>query len=121
MHKKGIAGLFNGVIMNLIYMTSARGIYFALFDSYKDKTTSEPLKWLWSYISITLSLFVNYPLDTVRKRVIVAPDRHASGRACFRYMLREEGVGSLLNGWRIVGLLGINFSCMLYLYDRMFT
>lgn len=35
MHHKGLLGIFNGVSINLVYMTLARGIYFGLYDSYK--------------------------------------------------------------------------------------
>lgn len=37
MRHRGVLGIFNGVTNNLIYMSSARGVYFGLFDSFKDK------------------------------------------------------------------------------------
>jgi hypothetical protein len=36
MKHRGILGIFNGVTNNVIYMASARGVYFGLFDSFKD-------------------------------------------------------------------------------------
>lgn len=34
--QRGILGIFNGVTMNVLYMSSARAVYFGLFDSFKD-------------------------------------------------------------------------------------
>lgn len=84
MHQRGLAGMFNGVSMNLIYMTSARGVYFGMFDSFKGRMKNDYYKFLWSYVSISTALLVNYPLDTVRKRVIIGSNRYKNGRACLR-------------------------------------
>jgi len=66
--------------MNLIYMTAARGLYFGIFDSFKHEMPNEQVKFLWSYFSISIALLVNYPLDTIRKRVILSPKRFKNGR-----------------------------------------
>ena len=36
--QRGYKGIFNGVAINLFYMTAARAIYFGIFDSYKNTT-----------------------------------------------------------------------------------
>lgn len=88
-HHRGILGIFNGITMNLIYMTTARGLYFGIFDTFKNDMPNEYLKFMWSYFSIGTSLLVNYPLDTIRKRLILAPKRYANGRECFRHILKN--------------------------------
>ncbi len=75
--------------MTLVYLTSARAVYFGLFDSYKNNIKNEYLKLFWSYISISTALLINYPVDTVRKRVIISPTKYPNGRACFYYMIKN--------------------------------
>jgi len=79
-HNKGILGIFKGVSMNLFYIGSARAVYFGLYDSYKTITTDSRIKLILSYVSISVALLVNYPIDTIRKRMILAPKRYANGR-----------------------------------------
>lgn len=121
MHQRGFTGIFNGVSMNLIYMTSARGVYFGMFDSFKGRMKNEYYKFLWSYVSISIALLVNYPLDTVRKRVIIGSNRYENGRACFKHIIDKESFSALFRGWRTIGIQSITFSTLLFIYDRMFT
>jgi hypothetical protein len=53
--------------------------------------------------------------------VILAPHKYKNGRECFRHIIRNESVGSLFKGGRILGVQAITFSILLYVYDRMFT
>lgn len=101
-------------------MTSIRAIYFGMFDSFKGNISNEYVKFLWSYISISTALLLTFPIDTVRKRAIVAPQRYQNGRACLQHMLKHESFADFFRGWRITGLLSISFSTLLYVYDCMF-
>lgn len=120
-HHRGVWGIFNGVSMNLAYMTSIRAIYFGMFDTFKGRSSNEYTKLLYSYLSICTALLITYPIDTVRKRVIVSPQRYQNGRDCLRYMLTNERLSEFYRGWPIVSLLSISFSSLLYVYDLMFS
>lgn len=89
MHQKGLRGIFNGVLVNLVYMSAARGIYFGIYDSYKHSFTGEGKRILLSYLSLYAAMFTCFPLDTMRKRVIVSKNRHKNVRECFRHILNE--------------------------------
>jgi hypothetical protein len=118
---RGIMGIFNGVTMNLLYITSARAVYFCFFDSFKNDMPNEYTKYLCSYLSLLCALVVNYPLDTIRKRVILAPEKYKSGRACTLHMYRHEPLSAFYSGWRVLPLQAVTFSTLMFIYDRMFT
>lgn len=120
MKHRGIRGIFNGVTNNVIYMASARGVYFGLFDSFKDRLSTWYYRWGWSYVSILIALIVNYPLDTIRKRVILAPHKFINGRECFKHIIRNESLGSLYKGVNILSVQAVTMSILLYIYDQMF-
>ena len=89
MHHRGFSGIFNGVLINLVYMSAARGIYFGLYDSYKHSINNEPEKILLSYGSLIAALLTCFPMDTIRKRVIISKNRHRNARECLRHIWRE--------------------------------
>jgi hypothetical protein len=121
MHHKGLSGIFNGVMINLVYMSAARGVYFGLYDSYKNRINNEAGKVLLSYGSLCWALAVCFPLDTIRKRVIVSKNRHRNARECMKHIWQEEKVLGLFHGWQVVGLQATSFCILYYLYDIMFT
>ncbi len=86
---RGFRGIFNGVMINLVYMTGARGIYFAVYDSYKFSLTQEVFKILLSYVSLVTALFICYPIDSIRKRVIMSKNRHKNVRSLFKVLWNE--------------------------------
>jgi solute carrier family 25 (adenine nucleotide translocator) protein 4/5/6/31 len=121
MHHRGFRGIFNGVLINLVYMSLARGVYFGFYDSYKRSIKSEPGKILLSYGSLCFALLACFPLDTIRKRVIISKNRHRNARECVRHIWKEERLLGLYHGWQVVGLQASSFCILYYLYDIMFT
>jgi hypothetical protein len=102
-------------------MSAARGVYFGIYDSYKHDITNELGKIILSYFSLCFALFINFPLDTIRKRVIVSKNRHKNARECFKHIWNEEKLVGLYHGWRVVTLQAGAFCILYYLYDIMFT
>ena len=108
-------------MINLVYMSAARGVYFGLYDSYKHRTANEAMKVLLSYGSLCTALAFLFPLDTIRKRVIISKNRHKNARECLRHIWKEERLLGLFHGWQVVGLQAGSFCILYYLYDIMFT
>jgi hypothetical protein len=118
---RGLRGIFNGVLINLVYMSAARGIYFGFYDSYKHSINNEPGKIALSYCSLVTAMATCYPLDTIRKRVIISKNRHRNARECLRHIWKEEKLMGLFHGWRVVTLQAGSFCVLYYLYDIIFT
>jgi len=74
-----------------------------------------------SYSAISGALWLNFPLDTARKRLILAPKRYRNGVACLMSILKNESLANLYMGWRAVFFQSISFCTLFYLYDIIFT
>lgn len=61
-------------------MSAARGLYFGFYDSYKHSINNELGKIGLSYFSLIFALSMCYPLDTIRKRVVISKNRHKNAR-----------------------------------------
>jgi solute carrier family 25 (adenine nucleotide translocator) protein 4/5/6/31 len=52
-------------------MAVFRGLYFGLYDSYKNIVNNSFQKCLVSYVSTVIALFGIYPFDTIRRRLMM--------------------------------------------------
>lgn len=73
----GLRGLYRGFVVSCIFMIIYRGFYFGLNDSIKPRISSEILQnlfynFLIGYGITITSGFVAYPLDTVRRRMMMS-------------------------------------------------
>jgi solute carrier family 25 (adenine nucleotide translocator) protein 4/5/6/31 len=130
----GFAGLYRGFAISVVGIFVYRALYFGGYDSGKrwffgdDKGQKESgflKRFLFAQVIVSTSETVSFPLDTVRRRLMMQSGRHATGEAiayngtfdCISKVMKEEGIngffkGNLSNIWRSIGS-----SLVLVLYD----
>lgn len=57
--------------MSYLGMIAFRGIYFGLYDSYKNTAQNFMQKMVISYLSTVGALIGIYPFDTIRRRIMM--------------------------------------------------
>nr|CAB3266190.1 ADP/ATP translocase 3-like [Phallusia mammillata] len=130
--KDGLVGLYRGLSLSIPTVLVYRATYFGVFDTCKgiiDKAgLGNPLmlKWLLAQGSTTVAGLIGYPLDTVRRRLVMqsgrdAADKHyRSSIDCWRKIYSDEGgvmgfyKGALTNVFR-----GMGSALVLVLYDEV--
>ncbi|GMJ07617.1 hypothetical protein like AT5G56450 [Hibiscus trionum] len=128
--KDGFRGIYRGLPASLHGMIVHRGLYFGGFDTIKE-TLSEQSKtelalwkrWVAAQAVTTSAGLLSYPLDTVRRRMMMQsgleqPMYHST-LDCWRTIYRTEGAisfyrGALSNIFRSTGAAAI-----LVLYDEV--
>jgi len=123
----GIRGLYNGVGVSLISIFSYRGMYFGFFDTGKrliPDYNNRPffIKFLFAQIITMFSETVNYPFDTVRRRMMMNSGLekpiYSSTTECFRMVANNEGMKGFFKGNFSNMLRSISSSLVLVLYDH---
>ncbi|KAL5973629.1 hypothetical protein ACLOJK_030283 [Asimina triloba] len=105
----GIRGIYRGLPASINGMIVHRGLYFGGFDTAKDMMSEEsnlyiPLwkRWLIAQAVTTSAGLLSYPLDTVRRRIMMQSgmDRpmYQNTLDCWRKIYRMEGVASFYRG-----------------------
>lgn len=131
-HKKdGIRGIYRGLPASLHGMIVHRGLYFGGFDTAKEFVMSEESvpelalwkRWVMAQAVTTLAGFVSYPLDTVRRRMMMqsgmeAPMYHST-LDCWRKIYRMEGFTSFYRGAVSNMFRGTGAAAILVLYDEV--
>ncbi|TYJ32571.1 hypothetical protein E1A91_A05G044400v1 [Gossypium mustelinum] len=127
--KDGIWGIYSGLPASLHGMIVHRGLYFGGFDTMKkilsEKSRNELAlwkQWVLAQAVTTSAGLLSYPLDTVRRRMMMQsglekPMYHST-LDCWRTIYRTEGVTSFYRGvcnvFRSTGAAAI-----LVLYDEV--
>ena len=125
----GIAGLYRGLSLSVPCVLVYRSIYFGTFDTVKMKLAdvqrpSIVITWLLAQSCTTFAGLVCYPLDTIRRRMVMQSGRsnrdYKSSIDCCRKIFSKEGgipafyKGSLTNVFR-----GMGSAIVLVFYDEM--
>ena len=131
-HKKdGIRGIYRGLPASLQGMIVHRGLYFGGFDTAKEYAMSEesvpelPLWKLWvmAQAVTTFAGLVSYPLDTVRRRMMmqsgVESPMNDSTLDCWRKIYRTEGFTSFYRGAVSNMFRSTGAAAVLVLYDEV--
>ncbi|XP_022754668.1 probable ADP,ATP carrier protein At5g56450 [Durio zibethinus] len=130
-HKKdGIRGIYRGLPASLQGMIVHRGVYFGGFDTINEILSEESKtelalwkRWVVAQAVTTSAGLLSYPLDTVRRRMMMQSGleqaMYHSTLDCWRTIYRTEGVtsfyrGALSNVFRSTGAAAI-----LVLYDEV--
>ncbi|GAB4854455.1 hypothetical protein Ancab_023039 [Ancistrocladus abbreviatus] len=127
--KEGVPGLYRGLPASLHGMVVHRSIYFGGFDTIKEILTKESnlelalwKRWLVAQAVTTSAGLVSYPLDTVRRRMMMQSGLEQpmfkSTLDCWRKIYTTEGLigfyrGAVSNMFRSTGAAAI-----LVLYDE---
>lgn len=101
----GIRGLYKGFLTSVVAVMVYRGFYFGLYDSLKPVVLSKDAGIFTSFIlsysvTVTSNLIV-YPLDTIRRRMMVTcgeKSQYSGALDCAGQIIRKEGALTLMKG-----------------------
>jgi solute carrier family 25 (adenine nucleotide translocator) protein 4/5/6/31 len=128
--KDGVRGIYRGLPASLHGMVIHRGLYFGGFDTIKEMLSEESKpelvlwkRWMVAQAVTTSAGLISYPLDTVRRRMMMQSGMehpvYNSTFDCWRKIYRTEGLvsfyrGAVSNVFRSTGAAAI-----LVLYDEV--
>lgn len=124
----GIAGLYRGFMPSVAGIIVYRGLYFGMYDSIKPVILVGPLEgnflasFLLGWTVTTFSGIAAYPLDTVRRRMMMTSGeavKYKSSIDAARQIIASEGVKSLFKGAGANILRGVAGAGVLSIYDQV--
>ena len=125
----GPLGLYRGFGISVLGIIFYRGAYFGLFDTgnamiFSDtKNASFFAMWAFAQTTTTAAGIISYPLDTVRRRLMMQSGRKEkmySGTVdCFSKILANEGGGAFFKGAASNVLRGTGGALVLVLYSKI--
>ncbi|XAO27114.1 ADP,ATP carrier protein [Cryptococcus bacillisporus CA1280] len=123
----GIVGLYRGFVPSVAGIIVYRGLYFGLYDSAKPIVLVGPLEgnfiasFLLGWTVTTAAGFVSYPLDTIRRRMMMTSGGTVHYKSMFdaaSQIIAKEGSRSLFKGAGANILRGVASAGVLSLYDK---
>ncbi|CAA0838410.1 Beta-fructofuranosidase- insoluble isoenzyme CWINV1 [Striga hermonthica] len=132
--KDGARGIYRGLPASLHGMVVHRGLYFGGFDTVKEMMTMSSQsgpdadvalwkRWVAAQAVTTASGLVSYPLDTVRRRMMMqsglARPMYGGTLDCWRKIYRMEGLGSFYRGALSNVFRSTGAAAVLVLYDEI--
>jgi len=125
----GLSGLYRGFGVSVFGIFVYRAFYFGLYDTGKDLLLTGDLKnnifakFFFAQAVVTFSESLSYPLDTVRRRMMLQSGRavkeYSSALDCFVKIVKKEGATSFFKGNFSNVVRSIGSSLVLVLYDEM--
>jgi solute carrier family 25 (mitochondrial adenine nucleotide translocator), member 4/5/6/31 len=125
----GVYGLYRGFGISVVGIIFYRAAYFGTYDTGKVLLFKDPKKanffamWAFAQAVTVVSGVISYPLDTIRRRLMMQ-----SGRAdilytgtidCFRKILKNEGPKAFFKGSLSNVLRGTGGALVLVFYDKI--
>ena len=127
--KEGLQGLYRGFGISVAGIILYRGCYFGGFDTGKEKIFKDPknvnifVMWMFAQVVTVVSGIISYPLDTVRRRLMMQSGRkdilYKGTLHCFSVIAREEGIKAFFKGAGSNIIRGTGGAIVLVLYDRI--
>lgn len=123
----GIAGLYRGFVPSVLGIVVYRGLYFGLYDSLKPVLLVGPLEgnffasFALGWSSTALAGLAAYPLDTVRRRMMMTSgtgQNYKNFASAMTQIVRAEGVSTLMRGAGANILRGVASAGVLSIYDQ---
>jgi solute carrier family 25 (adenine nucleotide translocator) protein 4/5/6/31 len=124
----GTKGLYQGFGVSVLGIIAYRACYFGGYDTAKrvlmsDGKTSILFKFLVAQIVTGLSGLASYPLDTVRRRLMMQSGRkdvmYTGTLDCFRKIRQNEGGKAFFKGALSNIFRGMGASIVLVMYDEL--
>jgi solute carrier family 25 (adenine nucleotide translocator) protein 4/5/6/31 len=124
----GIMGLYRGFGPSVAGIVVYRGLYFGMYDSLKPVVLTGNLEgnflasFLLGWTVTTGAGIASYPLDTVRRRMMMTSGEAVKYKSSFdaaSQIVAKEGVKSLFKGAGANILRGVAGAGVLSLYDQM--
>jgi len=127
--KDGPAGLYRGFGISVIGIVAYRASYFGMFDTGKammfPDAKAANIFALWGFAQcVTVSAgIVSYPLDTVRRRLMMDSGRsekmYNNTTHCFQKILADEGAKAFFKGSLSNVLRGTGGALVLVFYSKI--
>ncbi|TKY74901.1 ADP,ATP carrier protein [Spatholobus suberectus] len=129
-HKDGVPGIYRGLPASLHGMVVHRGLYFGGFDTMKEILSEESKlelalwkRWVVAQAVTTSAGLISYPLDTVRRRMMMQSGMeqpvYNSTLDCWRKIYRTEGLASFYRGAVSNVFRSTGAAAILVLYDEV--
>lgn len=128
--RDGIPGIYRGLSASLQGMVVHRGLYFGGFDTIKDTMSRDSKsdialwkRWVAAQAVTTSAGLLSYPLDTVRRRMMmqsgVGQPMYRSTLDCWRKIYKREGFASFYRGALSNIFRSTGAAAVLVLYDEI--
>eukprot|EP00249_Psilotum_nudum_P016070 c25643_g1_i1 orf=444-1481(-) len=127
--KDSLRGLYRGLPASIHGMIVHRSVYFGGFDTAKDfmsKDSGYPpfwKRWLMAQAVTTSAGLISYPLDTVRRRMMMQAglerQMYADTLDCWKRIYKLEGIRSFYRGAVSNMFRGTGSALILVLYDEV--
>ncbi|KAF7817378.1 putative ADP,ATP carrier protein [Senna tora] len=128
--KDGVRGIYRGLPASLHGMVVHRGLYFGGFDTIKEMLSEEPeaklalwKRWVVAQAVTTSAGLISYPLDTVRRRMMMQSGLekpvYNNTLDCWRKIYRTEGFASFYRGAVSNMFRSTGAAAILVLYDEV--
>ncbi|XP_047939634.1 probable ADP,ATP carrier protein At5g56450 [Salvia hispanica] len=128
--KDGVRGVYRGLSASLHGMIVHRGLYFGGFDTVKEMMAEESgsdavlwKRWAAAQAVTTTAGMLSYPLDTVRRRMMMQSgterQMYATTFDCWRTIYRAEGFASFYRGAMSNIFRSTGAAAVLVLYDEI--
>ncbi|CAI2371941.1 unnamed protein product [Moneuplotes crassus] len=124
----GVFGLYRGFGISVTGIIIYRAAYFGLYDTGKVYVFPEGSSknffamWMFAQVTTTIAGIVSYPLDTVRRRLMMQSGRddvlYKNTRDCFIKIYRNEGSAAFFKGQWTNIVRGLGCSLLLVIYDK---
>ena len=126
--KDGPQGLYRGFGISVAGIIFYRAAYFGMFDTAKEaflKDANVLMKWAVAQVVTVSAGIISYPLDTVRRRLMMQSGRAAEDMVykgtidCFIVIAREEGPLAFFKGSLSNVIRGTGGALVLVFYDTL--
>jgi len=122
----GKGGVYNGFVVSCVGIVAYRGAYFGLFDTVNDMDQMKGAGFLVKFavgyaVTVTAGL-LSYPLDTIRRRMMMTSGGKDSGKYkssidCGVQIMKNEGIKSMYKGAGSNILRGLAGALVLVSFD----
>ena len=125
---EGVLGLYRGFVVSVLGIFAFRAVYFGGYDSLKSKLKNKKssfiLKWIVAQSVTIWSSMMFYPLDTIRRRIMIesgkveADKKYKNAMDCLKKMYRQESIRGFYKGFFTNAIKISGSSIVLVLYDE---
>lgn len=127
--KEGIKGVYQGFGISILGIIIYRGFYFGLYDFSKKyflkENSSIIQKFLVAQTVSIISENISYPIDTIRRRLMVESGKHSNDKKfksaweCTKYIHKEHGYKGFYKGLYANIFRSLSSSLVLVFYDEI--
>lgn len=126
---EGLRGIYRGATISCIGIFPYRAFYFGFYDTAKERllkgNNSFLYKWLLAQSFTIIAGLCFYPLDTVRRRIMIESGKpkhlkiYKNSFHCIYKIIKEEGYFGMYKGYMTNAIKTIGSSVILVLYDEL--